>query len=522
MSSINTNYSALVALDSLKATNKNLANVQQQISTGREVNSARDNAALWSISTVIESDIEGFDRLSSSLNLGSSATGVARQASENIVKELQDIRTGVIEANEDSLDGTKIQADIDAAIENIGNFVNAASFNGTNLLDGSSTDALNVLASINRAADGSITTSSIGVDRVNLTTAENREAITAGADGFATVAATGLDNSVADTVEDVTAITVATVADADTYTYSFDIAGQTISLDGTDFGSGDNQDAVATAIAGAITAAGITGVTATANANVVELDIDGGVDATISNLAITSDGTTDVTATAAALGAAGDQSALDNSALPADATDVNAVTIAAVAAGDATNSVYELEFGDTTVSYTATATDTQDNIAAGLVAAINAANIDGVTAKVDGTNANEIDFDITGGTDAAFTLTQNQVEEGKTVGGLFDLGSIDVTTSEGATAALTTIDNLLNTAIDAAASFGTAQSQIDKQVEFIGNLSDSLEVGVSTLVDANLEEASARLQALQVQQQLGVQALSIANQGPQALLSLFR
>jgi flagellin len=53
-------------------------------------------------------------------------------------------------------------------------------------------------------------------------------------------------------------------------------------------------------------------------------------------------------------------------------------------------------------------------------------------------------------------------------------------------------------------------------------LTDSLKSGIGSLVDADMEAASARLQALQVQQQLGTQALSIANQAPQNILSLFR
>jgi len=56
----------------------------------------------------------------------------------------------------------------------------------------------------------------------------------------------------------------------------------------------------------------------------------------------------------------------------------------------------------------------------------------------------------------------------------------------------------------------------------VGKLADSLKVGIGSLVDADMEEASARLQALQTQQQLGIQALSIANQAPSAVLSLFR
>jgi flagellin len=66
------------------------------------------------------------------------------------------------------------------------------------------------------------------------------------------------------------------------------------------------------------------------------------------------------------------------------------------------------------------------------------------------------------------------------------------------------------------------QKRVEIQADFVSKLSDSMKAGIGTLVDADMEEASARLQALQVQQQLGVQALSIANQQPQNLLSLFR
>lgn len=84
------------------------------------------------------------------------------------------------------------------------------------------------------------------------------------------------------------------------------------------------------------------------------------------------------------------------------------------------------------------------------------------------------------------------------------------------------IETLINNSIDAAASFGSAQGRIESQTDFIGKLTDSLRAGIGTLVDADMEEASARLQALQVQQQLGIQSLSIANQTPQSILSLFQ
>ena len=68
----------------------------------------------------------------------------------------------------------------------------------------------------------------------------------------------------------------------------------------------------------------------------------------------------------------------------------------------------------------------------------------------------------------------------------------------------------------------SSQKRIDNQCEFMSTLIDSITAGVGTITDADMEAASARLQALQVQQQLGIQALSIANQSAQSLLTLFR
>lgn len=107
-------------------------------------------------------------------------------------------------------------------------------------------------------------------------------------------------------------------------------------------------------------------------------------------------------------------------------------------------------------------------------------------------------------------------------GGLEDLGTLDVTTAAGADEALGRMEGLMGIAIEAAASFGSDQGRIETQSNFVSQLTDSLKMGIGTLTDANLEETSARLQALQVQQQLATQALSIANNAPQALLSLFR
>jgi flagellin len=72
------------------------------------------------------------------------------------------------------------------------------------------------------------------------------------------------------------------------------------------------------------------------------------------------------------------------------------------------------------------------------------------------------------------------------------------------------------------AKIGSGAKSVDAQRTFVDKLSDSIETGIGNLVDADLAKESANLQALQVKQQLGMQALSIANQAPSVVLSLFR
>ncbi|HEX3700816.1 MAG TPA: flagellin [Phenylobacterium sp.] len=91
-----------------------------------------------------------------------------------------------------------------------------------------------------------------------------------------------------------------------------------------------------------------------------------------------------------------------------------------------------------------------------------------------------------------------------------------------ATAAMATIDTALKTVTQGLSSFGVDSTAIDNQISLVSQLQDSLTTGVGNLVDANLAQESASLQALQTKQQLGVQALSIANQSTSILLGLFR
>ena len=96
------------------------------------------------------------------------------------------------------------------------------------------------------------------------------------------------------------------------------------------------------------------------------------------------------------------------------------------------------------------------------------------------------------------------------------------TTAAAAKTMIDTVSKALGTATNKLASLGTSSTGLDTHLTFVGKLQDSLDAGVGNLVDADLAKESANLQALQTKQQLGIQALSIANSASSSLLGLFR
>jgi len=97
-----------------------------------------------------------------------------------------------------------------------------------------------------------------------------------------------------------------------------------------------------------------------------------------------------------------------------------------------------------------------------------------------------------------------------------------ISTQTKASAMVSTIESSLNNVNAALATLGSGSAKFSIQATFVQNLSDTLTTGIGNLVDANMAKESAMLTALQTKQQLGVQALSIANQAPSIALSLFR
>lgn len=101
-------------------------------------------------------------------------------------------------------------------------------------------------------------------------------------------------------------------------------------------------------------------------------------------------------------------------------------------------------------------------------------------------------------------------------------GTSSITTVTLAAQALADLNTSISNVNQALGNLGAQAKQIEGHNKFVGKLTDVLQAGIGNLVDADVAKESARLQALQVQQQLGTQALSIANQAPQIILSLFK
>ncbi len=122
------------------------------------------------------------------------------------------------------------------------------------------------------------------------------------------------------------------------------------------------------------------------------------------------------------------------------------------------------------------------------------------------------------GTSGALSTTGTYTVATMNISALTD-SAADITTLESYIAGA---DNAISSMTTAASTLGAVASRINMQTEFIKGLTDAIDRGIGQLVDADMNEESTKLQALQVQAQLGIQALSIANQSSQNILALFR
>jgi flagellin len=396
MTSVNTNYGALVALQSLTQTTKELEQVQNRINTGLKVGSAKDDGAIFAIAQQQRARVSALGSVQSGIDRATSTIDVALSAGQSISDLLIQLKEKAVAAQATDLSTDQraaLGADFSALRTQINQIAGAATFNGVNLV-GSGGSNVSVLTS-------DLSGSGVGRQVQSTAIAGVVPALSAYVVGNGSVA----------------------IADDSVFRLNGNIIG-TVDITAT-MTVADYLTAVSTATGGRVTASYNQ-----TNGQFTYVAPEAVV--TTNELSITTPGT-------------------------ARSWLGQGVAAAAVTSSPVTTTVTDLDF-----------------------------TVDGAGALATVTSA--------------LSLTSS-------------------TNAQTASAAIDTATTLLNQQL---AALGSQSKALETQRTFLGKLSDSIVGGIGNLVDADLAKESARLQSLQVKQQLGAQALSIANSAPSIVLSFFR
>ncbi|AWI88355.1 flagellin [Methylobacterium sp. DM1] len=580
MTSLLTNNSAMTALTTLKSINTQLDATSNRVSTGQRVSNASDNAAYWSIATTVRTDNASLSAVKDSLGLGSSAVDTAYNGLNSILTDMQNLRAKLQTALQPGVDRSKVQTEIAAIQSKMKATADSSNSSGQNWLSVDSTTTntayqatQSVIAGFSRNSDGAVTFSKISVDvngiklydvnassvttaatagQISATTSltgtaafrpDSADATNRGTADFSTTNEVAFqislgDGSTAnivinkDTIAaagvDLEKVTTAEFLDAvnnlidnssglsGKVEASLDTAGR-LTFKTTATGSGTDAqitvkninpttgnalvDVGFTAVSGVPTVKAGTNYTnmSVATAKVITINDGTGVD-TI---------TLDAAAYTALGGAA---TSASNAAV--NGTDAAAMLNAKLAAAGSTVTA---AFADGKLTFTSTSAlpimvDGPDVTAFGFSA--------GQTASVSAASRGF-------GTAAGTTAGKGIIDTVDATTG-FSISSINISALAG-TAGDTTLQNIITQVekalakvTDAGTKLGANKTQIDGQKSFVDTLMKANDRTIGVLVDADIEEESTKLKALQTQQQLAVQALSIANSSSQNVLSLFR
>lgn len=564
MTSILTNTAALAALQTLRTVGNNMAETQRQVSSGQRVQIAADNAAYWSISTTMRSDSMAVSAVADALGLGAAKLDVAYAATENVVEILTEFKSKLVAASEEGVDREKIQEELDQLNAQAESTVQAASFSGVNWLD---TKGATHLQDVSVLSEHLVTSFVRGpTGNVSVKTAEvdlrRSSMLNAGGGGI-------LQKDIPDYymplgsmfsyryfnqgIEDHLFTGPVTFDAADTVT--FDLV-----LDRSDMSPGNTfpitvDKSVVDAALG--TADGVIN-----NVAQVKLVLERAFDNAGASPFVTLDGyalngiwlpppNRYAIETLETSGNVGSSVYLEALTGPFGKLGLNTTSIVNTDNMHPRGVMSFIEpfklYLDASIEF-----DISLNYAPPTTYTINRAVVDAALGTSDGmvNSANDlktiVDYLTTGvglevsvtGSQLEFRLDQN-VHPGYgtkatpfTISTFrpdppynlrFDLAEIDITSNaftldkyiEG-------VEHMLKEAISSAAQLGALKTRVELQTEFSRTLMDTIDKGVGRLVDADMNEASTRLKALQTQEQLSVQALSIANTSADVILTLFR
>ena len=464
MTSILTNTAAMSSLQALSATQRELSKTQSQISSGLAVANASDNAAYWSIGQTMSAQVIGLKAVDQGLALTSSIADVTATALGSIKTSLDRIQADVVAAGQSGMDLTAVQADISAQQQSILAIANSASFNGVNWL-------------VNKTSS-SVTDTVVGTSSVS---SADLESIALNQDpGATSVYHSTRTETHSESEGGLTASTTTTTDTTVTKTDNTDgtldtpapVVTETISSSSDDPNVGRAIIPVSVSSSGSLVTSSFS----------------------LAPLALFSDNTGTTTESTTVSYAGGPPVTIES---------------------------------DSSTGFTQSY-DSYGNSSSGILdGGINLTRVVPATGTSTSTqpSSQQYVFDPNTGGEVLQASPGSSNASGPTITSIREsIMTLSVVGTSAADRVLMgqAIQTAIAGIVSASTAVGALQNQISNQQTFNSSLSDALTSGVGSLVDADMNVASTRLQALQTQQQLGIQALSMANNNSQLILKLFQ
>ncbi|NRA29787.1 MAG: flagellin [Parvularculaceae bacterium] len=467
MVSLLTNASAQTALRTLRSVQSNLQETQDRISTGLKVRSPNENPAFFLVAQTVRGDVAVLDGLKDNLTVGVNTAKTASAGLNGITEDINTIQSALTTAQT----GTalnEVQFAINQVVEQIEGQIDATSFNGVNLLAGSETTT--ITTTITRD-NGSFELSTFTLQAQNL---DSQELAGVAQDIFGDVSGGGVTLAAANTNAQ---------AQFDALSRAFNSGfADRLDADGTgavDFGT-----------------AGTSG-----GADDIRV-LEGAVATTITDNSFQFYGTDDDVAFLQSLGIAATNEGKIGGDLSQDVIQITDLTAVVGDQLDASNAAVGGALAGVNV-----VREFSEALAAGTDLSTTAASLTVEQVLNTGVFSDERLRAFANASGFRTVARQIEVADGST-------GNVQ--------AGFVIADTLISRINISATVVGVFESTLSSRQNFLADLTDSLELGVAALTEADLTEESSRLQSFQVQEQLATQALSIANQRPQSILALFQ
>lgn len=592
MTSINTNYAAVSALQTLRSINSNLQTTQNQVSSGLRVGKASDNAAYWSIATTMRSDSGAVSAISDALGIASAKVDTAYEGISDVVDTLGQFKAKLVSAEEDSVDKSKVQDDLDQLKQQVMTIANSSSFGGVNYLQTNIDDiydpaqsTASVSAAFVRSPDGSVaaTSNDFDLSQISLFNSGGGGLLQADPRDLGTIGGLHYDSYTSDTgVEVMSTSSAGNTRGGGPSGVIFNFTGpmdfsasDEISFDVTVDADNPADNLPGAQDSGTTAHVVINQATVNAALGVSDGHVETYTDyTTVLNTALRAVGayagagnfvhpdppdqdkiyvpTIDVIGISREADSSKNGSSFQISNLNASAVGTGGLVDTGGIKYGTKSSSMTLAFDPFTVySGVEVSFDfSLDNQGTGYT--FDRDYVNKVLGKDNGEVSTSAEMatllnslidrpDVliadngSGGVSLSTDVNLDRKSGEKSSIGFtginvniepiprLDFMGIDVEKNpEDVSTYIDYIETVSQRVTQAGAILGSLTQRIDAQTEFAAKLKDSIDTGVGRLVDADMEEESSRLSALQTQQQLAVQSLSIANTAPQTMLSLFR